>query len=158
MTAKEEDILADQNLMKKGLTIDRLLRNVIVDRSINPDDLLIGDKNAILVATRIGGYGPEYDTKVICPVCYAHGKHEFDLSEVKINFQESLEEIDVRSSGDGTFFVTTPRTNVEIELRLLNGRDEKKTKLACASINRPIEDYYKVCWWTRGQTNCQSVC
>ena len=125
MTAKEEDILADQNLMKKGLTIDRLLRNVIVNRSINPDDLLIGDKNAILVATRIGGYGPEYDTKVICPVCYAHGKHEFDLSEVKINFQENLEEVGVRPSGAGTFFVTTPRTNVEVELRLLNGRDEK---------------------------------
>ena len=68
MTAKEEDILADQNLMKKGLTIDRLLRNVIVDRSMNPYDLLIGDKNATVVAISICGYGPEDDTKVNCPV------------------------------------------------------------------------------------------
>ena len=57
MTAKEEDILTSKSLLKKGLTINRLLASVIVDKSINPDDLLVGDRNALLVATRISGYG-----------------------------------------------------------------------------------------------------
>ena len=51
MTAKEEDILSSQNLIKKGIVLDKLLESVVVDSSI--DDLVVGDKNAIMLATRI---------------------------------------------------------------------------------------------------------
>ena len=60
MTAKEEEILASQNLIKKGVVLDMLFESIIADKSINADDILIGDKNAIVLATRILGYGPEY--------------------------------------------------------------------------------------------------
>ena len=60
MTAKEEDILTSQNLIQQGLVIDKLLQSLIVDKSIKLGDLLIGDKNAIMVAARVLGYGKDY--------------------------------------------------------------------------------------------------
>ena len=61
MTAKEEDILTSQNLIQQGTVIDVLLQSLIVDKTINVNELLIGDKNAIMVAARILGYGKEYE-------------------------------------------------------------------------------------------------
>ncbi|SVD68714.1 uncharacterized protein METZ01_LOCUS421568, partial [marine metagenome] len=60
MTAREEDILTSVNLIQKGLAIDRLLEALIVNPDINKKDILIGDKNAIMVAARVLGYGKEY--------------------------------------------------------------------------------------------------
>jgi hypothetical protein len=59
MTAKEEDILTNSNYIKNGTVLDKLLKSMIVSK-INYDDLLIGDKNAIMIAARILGYGSEY--------------------------------------------------------------------------------------------------
>ena len=60
MTAKEEDILTNQNYIKQGTVIDKLLKSLVVTK-INHDDLIVGDKNAILIASRILGYGKDYD-------------------------------------------------------------------------------------------------
>ena len=57
MTAKEEDILTSANLIKSGRVIEKLLESLIVDKSIKVDDILVGDKNAILIAARILAYG-----------------------------------------------------------------------------------------------------
>jgi hypothetical protein len=56
MTAKEEDILSNASFIQKGIVLDKLLESVIVSK-ININDLVIGDKNAVLIATRILGYG-----------------------------------------------------------------------------------------------------
>jgi hypothetical protein len=64
MTAKEEDILSNQSYIQKGIVLEKLLRSVIVNKSINVDDLIIGDKNALLIATRILGYGKEYKVTI----------------------------------------------------------------------------------------------
>ena len=64
MTAREEDILTSVNLIKKGLVVDKLLQSLIVDESVKIDDLLLGDKNAILIAARILAYGKEYGVEV----------------------------------------------------------------------------------------------
>ena len=61
MTAKEEDILTSTNLIEQGIVIDKLLESLIVDKNIKVDDLLIGDKNAIMIAARILGYGKDYE-------------------------------------------------------------------------------------------------
>ena len=61
MTAKEEDILTNQNYIQKGVVIDKLLQSLIVNKDINYNDLLIGDKNAIMVAARILSYGKDYE-------------------------------------------------------------------------------------------------
>ncbi len=67
MTAKEEDILTSSNLIKQGKVIDRLLESVIADPKIKVDDMLIGDKNALMVGTRILGYGKDYDCVITDP-------------------------------------------------------------------------------------------
>ena len=67
MTAKEEDILTSQNLIKKGLVIQKLLDSLIVTEGISSNDLIIGDKNAVMVAARILAYGPEYKVQVTNP-------------------------------------------------------------------------------------------
>jgi len=64
MTAREEEILSSQNLIRKGVVLDKLFESIIVDSSINPDDIILGDKNAIMLATRILGYGPEYQIEM----------------------------------------------------------------------------------------------
>ena len=74
MTAKEEDILTSQNLIQQGTVIDKLLESLIVDKSIKLEDLLIGDKNAIMVAARILGYGKNYE------FTYDGEEHKVDLS------------------------------------------------------------------------------
>ena len=63
MTAREEDILTSANLIKKGVVIEKLLESLVIDKSIKIDDLLIGDKNAVLIAARILAYGKEYSVE-----------------------------------------------------------------------------------------------
>ena len=125
MTAKEEDILTDRALLKKGIAIDRVLENLIVDQRVKLDDLLIGDKNAILVKARTTGYGSEYETRVVCPNCLATCDHSFDLEELAhIDFEYALEQEDVELTESNTFRVTLPMSKVTLECRMLNGKDE----------------------------------
>tara|TARA_Y100000034_G_C6907363_1_gene421531 strand:- start:2082 stop:2936 length:855 start_codon:yes stop_codon:yes gene_type:complete len=125
MTAKDEDILTSRALLKKGIAIDRLLKSVITDSSINPDDLLIGDKNAVLIATRITGYGEAYNSKVTCIACGETFDHEFDLSEQKIvGFEEDVE--GVKRTSEATFKIELPISKVTVEVKALVGHDEKR--------------------------------
>lgn len=60
MTAKEEDILSNSNYLSNGTAIDKLLKSLIVDKTIKYNDILLGDKNAIMLAARILSYGKDY--------------------------------------------------------------------------------------------------
>ena len=126
MTAKDEDILTSPSLLKKGLAVDRFLQNVIVSKRINIGSLLSGDKNAVLVSSRINGFGPEYKTKVTCPACMKVSENVFDLSEVEIYGGDDFEEYDITPTEHGTFIVKLPRAGFEVELRLLTSRDENE--------------------------------
>jgi rubrerythrin len=126
MTAKDEDILSSRTLIRKGIVIDRLLSNVMIDKRVNPDDLLLGDKNALIVATRITGYGEEYNTNINCPVCGLASEYSFDLENVDINNGGALNVENVSETENNTFKFTLPKTKVEVEIRLLCGHDEKR--------------------------------
>ena len=133
MTAKDEDILTSRTLLKQGVAIDRLLQNVIVDKSINIDDMLVGDKNSILVTTRVTGYGTQYNTTVLCPVCGTSNDHSFDLGTGLVNHggADSAEPGTVAEADDGTFSINLPQSKVCVSVRLMTGRDEKNiAKLA----------------------------
>jgi hypothetical protein len=123
MTAKEEDILTSKSLLKKGIAVDRMLESVIVDKSIKLDDLLVGDKNALIVAARVTGYGSEYETKVQCPACGTSVRHSFDLENTKHTFPTP--EVEKQLEETGTFKVKLPICKLEVEVRLLTGQDEK---------------------------------
>ena len=82
MTAKEEDILTSRNLIQKGIVLDRLLESVIVDEKVSLNDLLLGDKNAIMIATRILGYGKDYIIQIADPDTGEKQEETFDLTQI----------------------------------------------------------------------------
>ena len=124
MTAKDEDILVNKSYITKGVVLDRLLQSVLVDKTVSVDDLLVGDKNALLVAARITGYGPEYNTKVLCPACGSISENAFDLDEVS-STQANTDLYKASQTANGTFLLTLPNSGVEIQIRPFTGRDEK---------------------------------
>lgn len=125
MTAKDEDILTSRTLLRKGVALDRMLKNILVDKRINLDDMLVGDKNALIVAARKSGYGEEYETKVTCPSCGEVSQHVFDLSTL-----EDIPEVpvwdgmpSVTRTGNN-FDVELPRSEAVVQVRLMTGKDE----------------------------------
>ena len=122
MTAREEDILSSKTLIKQGVALERLLKSVIVDKRIKPSDMLTGDRNAILVASRITGYGAEYNTKITCPSCMQSGDYEYDLSEVVPSMVDEDEE--ATWTDENTMLINLPLTKIEVEVRLLTGKEE----------------------------------
>lgn len=126
MTAKDEDILTSKTLLKQGVALERVLQNLIVDGNININDLLTGDKNAVIVAARRSAYGAEYTTSVVCPACMTTSEKTFDLSEVGFVENDSLEDIGIAKTADGTFSVLLPVTKVDVVVKLMTGHDEKK--------------------------------
>ena len=120
MSAKHEDILTNSNFIRSGTVIDKLLQALIVTK-INYDDLLIGDKNAILIAARILGYGQEYSFKYT----NERGVEQettVDLSSLK---EKELNESLVKQ-GTNSFSFTTPKTNTLLTFKLLTHGDEQK--------------------------------
>ncbi len=127
MTAKEEDILTSRTLLKNGMAIDRLISSILVDKSIDVNTLYVADKNAIMVAARITGFGPGYVTRTTCPACSTTQTYTFDLNECRP--YHGSEEVELTSAG--SFITKLPRTEVTAEIKLLNAVEESKlTQLA----------------------------
>lgn len=113
MTAKEEDILSTESFIQQNVVVDKLLESMIVSK-VNYSDLLIGDKNAIMIAARIYGYGPEYKTKIVKP----NGEEipiDINLNDITHKeFDESL-----ITKGVNKFAFTLPKTGIPVEFKLL---------------------------------------
>ena len=119
MTAREEDILASQSLIKKGVVLDKLFESVVVEPGVNINDIFIGDKNAILLATRVLGYGADYQVEVTDPFTLEPQNVTVDLSKVKTkDFNESV------LNGDNRYKFKLPKSGVELEFKLLTHGDE----------------------------------
>jgi hypothetical protein len=125
MTAKEEDILTSRSLLKKGVALDRVIQNLVIDNSINTEHLLIGDRNAIIIAARIAAYGADYETNINCPACGTSQNYCFDLIDANTTESEISDTMGVADNGNGTFNVTLPVTEIPVTFRLLTGADEK---------------------------------
>lgn len=122
MTAAHEDILTNKSLIKKGLALDRLIQSLFVDPSIDVTSLLTGDKTAIIIAARIGGFGSDYSTKAQCGACSHVNEKTFDLNQCE-PAEFGFEEAEFVGSS-GNFKVTLPKLEVEVECRLMRGEDE----------------------------------
>tara|TARA_Y100000592_G_scaffold87476_1_gene142089 strand:+ start:8515 stop:9267 length:753 start_codon:yes stop_codon:yes gene_type:complete len=116
MTAREEDILTNQALINKGTVIDKLLQSLIVT-DINYNDLLTGDKNAILIAARVLGYGSDYEFS------YGGQQHKVNLTEIE---DKELDEKLIQEDGKNEFTFTLPTSKVEVTFKLLTHKDELK--------------------------------
>lgn len=119
-TAKHEDILTSRNLIKKGVVIDHFLRSLVADDKVNFDDILVGDKNGLLIASRILLYGAKYNTKITCRSCEESFKHEIDLAELE------MKEIDFKKfpKGINQFEFDLPYGKKHITFKLLTHADE----------------------------------
>ena len=120
MTAREEDILANQNLIKKGIVLDKLFESVVVEPGINPNDILIGDKNAILMATRILGYGADYQVELTDPFSLEKQTVIIDLGKVQT---KDINDDVLNSKNRYTFKL--PSKGTEIVFKLLTHGDEQ---------------------------------
>tara|TARA_Y100000592_G_C5405942_1_gene285624 strand:- start:177 stop:1022 length:846 start_codon:yes stop_codon:yes gene_type:complete len=121
MTAKEEDILTSRAYIKSGTVLSKLMKSCLVDKGINPDDLISGDRNALMVAIRVTGYGSDYEVEVDCPECGAKNKETFDLSQLKIKRLE----IEPIAHGQNLFEVELPVTKKVVRVKFLTGKDER---------------------------------
>lgn len=122
MTAKEEDILTSRAYIKNGTVISKLINSCLIDKSINPDDLISGDRNALLIALRITGYGSDYKLEISCPECGKTNKSTFDLSQLPIKRLR----IDPVELGTNIFEIQLPVTKKTVKVKFLNGHDERR--------------------------------
>ena len=120
MTAKEEDILTSRALIKKGTVITELLKSAIVDDGWDPDVMLAGDRNALMITLRTTGYGADYGVEVDCPACGARSKQNFDLSCLPVKTLD----IEPVAAGANLFETTLPLTKKVVRFKFLTGKDE----------------------------------
>ena len=133
MTTKEEDILTNKSFIKKGVVIDRLIQSILIDKSTDSKTLLVGDKNAIMVAARIATYGPNYDATISCLECGFKSPHQIDLNEVAVEDSDFLEQKALENpkfehvrTPYGSILIKLPKTGWIVECKLLDGADEVK--------------------------------
>lgn len=135
MTAKHEDILTSANLIQKGVVLDRLMDALIATKGVKSSDLLLGDLNAVMVASRILGYGKDYSVTLECPSCG-------ETVEQSVNLAELGTENEPNNSSDSQFTLVLPLSKAEITLKLLTRGDEQeidKELKALRKINRDVE-------------------
>jgi hypothetical protein len=133
MTAKEEDILSNANFIRQGIVIDKLLQSMVVTPGVDYNELLNGDKNAILIAARILGYGKDYEFMYNDPNTGVQEKATIDLSLIEpLPLNESL-----FTRGKNEFNFQLPFSKVTVTFKLLTHGDEQK-------IDKEIEGLKKV--------------
>ena len=132
MTAREEDILTSAALMKQGKVITSLLRSCIVDHAINPDEMLSGDRNAIMVAIRVTGYGVQYNASTVCPNCSARSSQAFNLGQLSIKRLN----INPVENGGNTFEFKLPVTGKVVHFKFLTGKEESERALMVERVQK----------------------
>lgn len=120
MTAKEEDILSSQSLIKQGVVIDKLLQSLIVTK-FDYNTILTADKNALFLAARVLAYGKDYEVEIACPSCGVKSKHTIDLQ----SFDQKVVDWSKFTKGQSTHNFTLPIGKKELTLKFLTHGDEK---------------------------------
>jgi hypothetical protein len=122
MTAKEEDILMSQALIKRGTVITELIKSCLINRDIDVQSLLSGDRNALMIAIRASGYGNIYEPTYQCPNCEFKNELEIDLNSLPIK-PLALEPI---TPNTNAFAFKLPVSGKTITFKFLNGREEEE--------------------------------
>ena len=131
MTAKEEDILTSQNLITQGVVIERLLQSVIATPGVKLDDLLIGDKNALMMGTRILGYGKDYPVVITDPETGVEVETTIDLTTIK---DKKVDESLLQNGNNFEFEL--PNSKRKIGFKLLTHKDETEIDKILKSLEK----------------------
>jgi hypothetical protein len=122
MTAREEDILTSRAFIKKGTVVDELIKSCLIDKNVDVNSLLKGDRDALMVSIRITGYGTSYEASVNCPNCGTrHKDKEFDLSNLEIKRLE----LNPISEGVNEFEFELPVSKKRVTFKFLTIRDDQ---------------------------------
>lgn len=126
MTTSQENILTSPALAKKGTMLTELMRSCLVDKSIDPADMIVGDRYALLAAIRITGYGPQLPAKMVCSECDAETERTFNIA----GFNLKRLTIEPVAPGQNLFSFLLPRSKRTVEFRFMTGRDEEDMHVA----------------------------
>jgi hypothetical protein len=122
MTAKDEDILMSRALIKKGTVITELLKSCLIDPNIDVNSLLSGDRNALMIAVRISGYGREYNPIMQCPNCEFKNELEIDLTQLPIKPLQ----LEPSVPGENLFSFVLPVSKKNVKFKFLTGKEEEE--------------------------------
>ena len=125
MTAKEEDILMNRTLVRKGTVVTELIKSCILDKSIDVNNMISGDRNALMVAVRITGYGSDYSPKVTCPSCDTQQDFSINLQDLPIK-ELDLNKLKQVSPGQNAFEVQLPVSKKTVVFKFLTSKDEER--------------------------------
>lgn len=123
LTAYDENLITSPNLYRDGLVIDFLLKNKVVNKSFNVEDLLSGDADAIIWFLRTTSYGPEFPITARDPETGQEIETVVDLSQIK------TKEFTLKGDENGHFSYTLPITKAEIKFKFLTRKEEKSLQL-----------------------------
>ena len=112
-------------LIKKGTVITELIKSCLVDKNLDVDVLTAGDRNAIMTALRVTGYGAEYNVEVICPACDTKQKQEFSLTDLPIKRLE----VPPVAPGSNLFSFDLPVSKKTVHFKFLTGKDEREMSI-----------------------------
>ena len=132
MTAREEDILTNQNYISKGIVLDKLIESLIVSK-VNLNDIIVGDKNALLVASRVLGYGKDYKFRSFSKLEGALKDFEIDLTTLK---DKTLSKKHLKEIGINQFDFVLPHTKTNITYKLITHKDEKEIEREVVGQNK----------------------
>lgn len=132
MTAKEEDILTNENYVKKNIVFDKLLRSLVIDKTVDISDLLVMDHDAIMLAARRLAYGDSYKVKISCPRCDFENNAVIDLS--KINYKEV--DLEKFPKGINSFEFQLPFSKKVVKFKSLTNKDSEM-------MSKDIENHRK---------------
>lgn len=136
MTAAHEDILTSRNLIQKGVVIDKLLEALIADKNVKMDEILISDKSAIMIASRILGYGKEYPVKISCPNCDTVNEMVIDLEGIDNKESELFTD---NHKGTNVFPFQLPVSKKTLQVKLLTHADERNIRLELEGLKRVVK-------------------
>ena len=122
MTAKEEDILMSQALIKRGTVITELIKSCLINKDIDVQTLLSGDRNALMIAIRASGYGSQYQPNYACPSCEFKNEMDIDLNQLSIKTL-AIEPI---AAGENAFEFKLPVSKKTVTFKFLNGKEEEE--------------------------------
>lgn len=131
MTTREEDILSTPSYIQQGVVLDKLCEAIIVTKGVKFNDLMIGDKNAILFAARTYGYGPLYQTQVT-----TDSGTEIPITVDLRELQNKEIDESLIIPGENRFKYTLP-SGKTVEFKLLSVKDQK-------DIDNEIKGYKKL--------------
>lgn len=121
MTAKEEDILMNRAFIKKGVVITKLIESCLVNKNVHVGEMLSGDRNAVMIAIRVSGYGKDYKPTFQCPNCEVSNELNVDLTELPV---KNLE-IEPSEPGKNLFYYKLPTSKKQVGFKFLTGDEEE---------------------------------